>query len=349
MFLERGMTRRNLFKAGLGALGLYAAGKMLSDTPDKSAYPETESDYVISPGWIEKDINVPFIDSKNGHLEWLKAASSNGIIRNLTAQSFQYFFANTESGHRLGLGDIYKNSIDNAIKVFSGLDKPSVDPRSNLYLEAVHAASIAVAIPLMPLLERKDLLKFGLSEIQMASFKRYWQHDGLGALVLPPLFKIEGLDHDLEFIKKGYKPRAEGYDRSIHFANHFLITFEYLYSFFNGLKEHESIPRGLKWGLDLKGLVKYRPSEMARAFSYAVGRVYKIKELENPVNWPLFNEPPGGHFNKTVDATYAANDFGTDAAIKIFRRTYNGRTINDLLQLLNDPKYSAFSTPPVLS
>src|SRR3989344_464986 len=349
MFLEREITRRNLLKAGIGAVGLYTAGAILSGVPDKSAYPETKSDFVVSQGWIEKDISVPFINSENGHLDWIKAASSNRVIRDLTAQSFKYLFASSERGHRLGLGDIYENCINNANQVLRNLDNSAVDPRLNLSLEAVHASSIAVAIPLLPLLERRDLLKFGLSESQMISFKRYWQYDGLGSLVLPSLFKIEGLDHDLEFIKKGYKPRAEGYDRSIHFANHFLITFEYLYSFFNGLKEHESIPRGLKWGLSLKSLVEHRPHEIARAFSYALGRGYKIKELGDSWNWSLLNEPPGGPFNKAVNATYAANDFGTDAAIKIFRRTYTGRQIDDLLHLLNDPKYSVFGTSPVLS
>lgn len=362
------MNRRDLFNFVLGvgasALGLTAGGVALarwaSQIPDRNPKEENRSDYIIFPGWIEQKVTAPFLQSDKGHFFWMREAIfNNPLVLEATQDFFAYLTRNWRLGKRVRLGDALFYCMDKAQSLLDA-NWQAVSPETNRVLEAVHLGLFAFAAGTTAnekWFTKEDLERFGIDVEDKSIAEYFWAKDGLAVVVFPKLFGA-GQDVQTETIQKIHQ---EGQDRTIHFANYLLLTFEYLYSKLYGLHEHETMPNGTKKLVDFFG--KGSREQEARALALITGLAYELQAtLDNPLeNMPVLKEIFGkggeiveGMFDNMVWADLKANRLGTEAAILLFYlinlvKSLNDKLLQKLFDDLNDPRFSHFETDPKLS
>lgn len=340
----------------LAGSSLLAAGGLAAYTPEKPPVSQKLEKPTISeifPGWIEKKIKSPFIRLDKGHFHWLKeAVFNNPLLLDSTRDFFSYLNENLQAGHRLGLGEMLSQAIALSRKRLNTIKSSNFDVRVNPDLEAVYAGAITFAASLNPWFSAGDLRKFGvpLRDSPYPVPEYFWGQDGLGARVLPGLFGVENGFPEGE-VTEYSEPSQTGQDRTVHFAQHLLITFTYLYSRHHNLGEHQSIPSILRIPIAFRG--ENSPIKEAQIFSYWAGRLYEFSALGRSESWPIpgirnQGQIPDGPFDLMVEADYKGNRLGALAAVALWVRILNGQSIDPVLQELNDPRFSRFETEPRL-
>lgn len=224
----------------IGLSVIAAVGPYALETPHKKTV-QKEIDKDFYPGWIEADIQSPFIQKEKGHFYWLReAVLVNPALTTLTKDYFSYLEKNRKAGTRLSLGTAVAFSMDNAQKLLGDAAKSRIDPRTNVSLESIHLGAIAFAAGFMPWFDESDLARIGVKIDSDKSAVDYFESkDGLQTVTYPKLFATgeERLNTD--------NPEG-GQDRAAHFAQHLLLTFEYLYSGKYHLAEHDTMPNFLR-------------------------------------------------------------------------------------------------------
>lgn len=335
-----GITRRH-FMVGAGALG--ATGVVFSNplvsifTQDESTRKELSE--TISPGWIEAKIQPPFVQVDKGHFHFLReAVLTNPMLHELTTDFFSYLRQNKEMGNKLGLGDTLGYVLLKTQERFKFLDKNQISAKSELGIEILHAASFVFAAGFMPWFSEKDLRSFGVTLKEGQKVGDYFMDnkDGVVMNVMPGLF-----------LKKELSEGGQGRDRVIHFAQHFFLGSEYLYA---GLTGSSFINPQLKLLVIKNGsdnLVKN-----AREFSEWMGVGWEYSNLTDLRNWPPNANIAEGPFDPMVNADYKANELGVNTAIGLFRCSYNGESIDMIIEKskrLNNKMYEKFEAKPTVN
>ncbi|MDP3998533.1 MAG: hypothetical protein Q8P89_02860 [bacterium] len=337
----------------LAGTGLLTVGGLAFYTPEKPAVPN-KTDKVIYPGWIEGKIKSPFIRLNEGHFHWMREAIHvHPLLFDSTCDFFAYLGENLEAGRRLELGDMLSRSIGITAQRLKEVDSSKFDPKANPNLELVHAGLFPFAAALNTWFSADDLRKFGvpLKDSPHPVAEYFWGRNGLGARVLPGLFGVDDGFPGGE-ITEYSEPSQTGQDRTVHFAQHLLITFAYLYSKHYDLGEHQSIPSILRVPIAIAG--GNSPSKEARIFSNWVGRFYEFSVLLRPESWPVpgirkLSEIPDGPFDEMVEADYKGNRLGALTAVALWNRVLSGESIGPVLQELNDERFHHFETEPHLN
>lgn len=342
------LDRRDFLKTGMEVMGIGALVSILGvDLAFKTSdrWPILrEAGKEIYPGWIEAGITSPFIQRDKGHFYWLKeAVFTNPALTDLTRDYYNYLLINQKEKKRLNLGDALSYGVGSAYRKLKDIDKSKVSTKTSTKFEALHAGIVVFAVGFMTWFKKSDLIRLGVPlDGYKDLFDFYQGKNGIARNVYPQLF-----------VKRGQKEQAlgkelnTGQDRAVHFAQHLLLVFEYLYSKRFNLNEHEQMPFLLE-----KILWLFSKSEdKARALSYIVGKSYEYAALLSPDNW-LY---PGrdqediveGPFDPMVDEDYKANKLGSETGIALI----DANSVDKVIQIfheLNSDSYHDFNTEPVL-
>lgn len=337
-------TRREFgLLAGASGLGFVGGVNFLRTTERVPLL--KEEDKTIFPGWIEANTSQKFIQQDKGHFYFLREAIlNNPLLMELTQDYFQYFNSNLSQGKRLDLGEALSQAIESSHKKLTVMEKQKISSKSDLVLESVHAGLFVFAVGFVgQWWEASDLNKFGVSLEGYKNAADYLNGtNGLLTNVYPNLF-----------VKEGFKRENDGPDRAVHFAQHLLITFEYLYS------------KGFKLGLDesLPNLLKFLVfassdkslDDQARSFSKWVGIAWEYSTLSDLNNWPVIskkNDITEGPFDPMVEADYKANQLGAEAAVMLFNILKKEASIEQIISVvkgLNDKRFYGFETEPAIN
>ncbi|MDP3988092.1 MAG: hypothetical protein Q8P80_03015 [Candidatus Levybacteria bacterium] len=331
--LEVKADRRGFLK-GAGKAGLTIAGSALIPAvglgsifyiPEKSPI-ALEEGKEIFPGWIEKGISKPFIQKEKGHFPWLsEAVFNNPILYEGTRDFMSFLNENKKQGKRLSLTEALLYPIEKMNQRFSNFDKSKISNKINPEDESLRVAIFVFAAGFMPWFSEAELENFG---VNLAGYKDkddyFVGQKGVERNVFPKLFK------DLQSGRV-----INGQDRAVHFAQHLLIVFEYLYSNYAGLKEHELMPPLLKVSIDLTsdGTLPGK----AMALSGLLGLGWEYLSLLDAKNLPIFAsaEIEEGPFDAQVSADYKANRLGARTAIAFFGAGTNEESRKVLFAELN--------------
>lgn len=329
--INRKISRRDLIKYGILGLTLPVAGSQALSIPDRQLPEEKEEG--IFPGWIESEIRTNnFINYKNGHFDWLKdAVNSDPLLLHLTRDYFTFLVEKQKEGKRLELSEALMHPIRQANEIFTKAQgSVRIDPRTNTTLEAIHAGLFVFAAGFNNWWSENELKNFG---VPIEKYKGvndfFWGRDGIGTAVYPMLFTANGRrDIDGNSAEFGYR-YISGQDRSVHFAQHALLAFEYLYSKNFDLNEHKSIPNFLRAYINLSS----RDSEdQAKTFSDAVGKLYEFSGLKDLNSWPLPGKDPAeineGIFDPEVGNDILANKLGAKTGVELFKMALTGQKID---------------------
>lgn len=340
------MSRRKLFSTGLAAAGTVVGAAALH-TPGWLR-PE-DNGFDIFPGWIERDIQTPFMQFDKGHFYFLREAiDKNPVLLSLTRDFFAYLTTHLQSKQRVVLGDAINFVI---VKAHEKLGEDISD------LEALHAAVFPLAAGFTAQwFTKSELENFGANFSKPGSSEEYenwvdyyWDgNNGLATITYPKLFGLEKEEPKKEEVAK---IKYGGQDRAIHFAHHFLIGFLYMYSQTYGLGIHESMPNIIKAAISVNNGTSVE--DRARTMSERIGGLYEflglLKGLEN---WPINGRTPeaitDGPFDDTVEQDLKANALGVEAAIEFFKRAMAGLPLEPVFTELNNPRFSHAEASPRL-
>lgn len=341
------LPRRNFFKIGLAlslawkAATIPVSASLLTPPKDNNRRPDHTSSLSVFPGWIEDSVTSPFFTTDKGHFTWLRlAVRNNQPITNLVKDFFQVLRQKEQEGYRFGLGEAFSYLVDKAHQQL-GIDDS---------VEAVHAASVALAFCFNDKMSLFDLQSVGVSLKEYKDVMDFFWNpaSGLGRKTFPKLFGLTGRALEFAQAKLGNDPKLTGQDRTMHFANHFLLVFEYLYSRHFGLQEHNSIPYFLKMRL----LFSSSAEEAARIFSNTAGELYEWSGLTDMKNWPIpfigqdRRKIGEGVSDYMVGADLKGNQLGMEAAIVVWQRLINGQPLEPVFKELDDPRFSRLETEP---
>lgn len=242
------MSRRQFLWAGIALAYLAAATSIpvILNTSQKDSWDNPwKKGFVIYPGWIEDNVTAPLIQAQKGHFYWVRqAVFTNQIVKELTEISFKYLIENRDRHNRLAPGGVLSHTIATAGQKLDQIDAHQIHPDTNKDLEAIHLGSVVLAATFNPWYQPAEMEALGASISGFTSVTDYiWNPKKGLTITLPRLFGLEEDKINKHLIKPDEEQRLTGEDRSIHFAQHFLLAFEYLSSTFN-LPDHKNIPLG---------------------------------------------------------------------------------------------------------
>lgn len=358
--LETPMTRKQfLVLGGLATLALLG-GLQWGTSIDDGVQAEEISNFTIYPGWLENNTRAPFIDSNlenKGHFNWMRETIfTSPLLMDLTTDYFKYLNQALEKKQRLRLGDMVGHAYSSARNKIKEKYGESTDPRTSLNLEAMHVGLFAFTAAATAWFNEGDIKAFGVDLKGKKVVEYYWDENGLGRVVFPTLFV--NYEHDISeklSNKEGLPDRVNGQDRTLHFANHLLLIFNYLYSDYFNLKTHKRMPTLLKTVVNWCG--GNSVYDRGRVLSWLAGRAYELKALLDPESWPFpfvrgREDIPDGPFDFRVENDFEGNELGAETAIALIKAltgTENDTQINKILEELNNPKFLDGGTEPKLS
>lgn len=350
MRLEDPIGRRELLgnavKGGVVLLTAGATGTAVGlFTPERRTGKEEGFD--LYHGCFEDRTGAKFIDPNNrGHFPFLREAIlNNPRLSDLTKDYYTYLEDNLRRKQRISLGDAFNFAVTSADKKLKDIDPAKIKPGTNPLLESLHAGLFAFAAGFMPWFSTADLKQIGVNLKSYEHSSTFFQ--ALGEYVYPRLFTREDIKEDPTDLESGQ-------DRSIHFAQHQLLTFEYLYSKRFELGLEKSVPLVLQSYVFLMSLGSSTAME-AKAFSQGIGLGWEYFGLRNIENWPIFGRKiediREGPFEAMVGADYKGNELGASEGINLFYLAIAGEpleAITSSIEKLNDPKFHRFETNPEL-
>lgn len=335
--------------AAPGGVGV-AVVKTLLFTPDRPEIKEDEN-YDFNPGWIEARTKAKFIDPDNdGHLPFLReAVINNPVLKDLTKEYFGYFNENLEKKQRIGLGDALYKAVEMTHEKLKNTDPSKINPKTNLILESMHAGLFVFAAGFMPWFSTDNLKEIG---VNMGAYNTSFDYfSALWKDVYPKLFAKKEIEKDPTNLETGQ-------DRAVHFAQHLLLTYEFLYSRRFNLNIETSVPFLLK-GYDFvmsEGnylTEDYRLRKEAPIFSQGLGLGWEYSNLFDGKNWPFFgptiDEIREGPWDLSVDADYKGNGAGASAGADLFHRSVTGESLDIIISVMkrfNDKRYYYFEAKP---
>lgn len=328
---------RRLFLKGVGVLGSAILLKG-SVNPSQRTRPENSGNYTIYPGWIEANIDAPIIEPGKGHKEWLtQGVFNNPIVKATTQDLFHLQNGYYQQGKRARLGDLFWDSIMLAGDRIVALDPKEVYPPHQewLFLETVHTATYAFATSLLPWLSKDRLDELGAilpENNSMAS--NFWGVNGRATVSYPKVLGAGETNEDKILQSLGNEPHDNGLDRSAHFAQYFMLGFNYRYA------RQFGISLGLPWITDaslfLEGLFLGRSLEI-KTISNLVNFGYEVKTtpggLEQLLDKEIVTE---GLLDRRVGEDLEAGCLGIVDADKLWDIGFWGGDISPLIRALNN-------------
>lgn len=360
--LKRGLTRRQLIAGGsavaLGAVlkadwDLFSylgqeTRKWALETPKKPSQQVLIDNNLIYPGWIERRIESPLLQSNYGYLRWLtEAVNNNPELLNLTRIYYQALESRWQNSQRFELGEALFSAMY-AGQLF--MNQPGVDrlivasTRFNREIEATHLGVLLFGAGFTPWFNLDQLKKMGMSKERVDKYPTgvqfYWAEDGFARKTYPQIFSAPLLK-DLDF-----PPKYSGQDRTGHFAGCMLLTFEYLYSNYFNLSEHKYTPNPLRLMLDTARFFGHYPylKDEALQFTLLSGLIHEILGLRISGNrrfWDRENVYEG-ILDSMVEADLKANELGAKVGIDLFYRALNGHSIEALTSELNKTRFKRY-------
>ena len=302
------------------------------------------SRYIIEPGWLERNIREPFIQSDRGHFRFLREGIlNNAIVASTTSDFFQYLLENKERGNRLTLGEMLESAFSISTEKLRSIDKKDISPslRDNLPIEAAHIAMYALAGGLgTSWWSERDLNKLGVSikgYEDVNSF--YWHTTGLGTIVFPEIYGVDNFKVDRHLTDHNRSPIYGGADRAVHVGQHMFIVFSYLYAKHFNLPDQETMPAALKLWMKKHGNGK--GVDEVRSLPRIIGRAYEASTTRKGITkwFEDRNERiTEGFLDEMVHLDLEANELGAKIGIDIWERVINEMTIKDLITELSDPR-----------
>lgn len=358
--LETPMTRKQFLALGsLGVLVLLGGLRWGTSIDDDGVQVDELSNFTIHPGWLEKDTRAPFIDSNlenKGHFKWMRETIfTSPLLMDLTMDYFKYLDQALEKKQRLRLGDMIEYAYSSACNKIEEKYGKDIVSRTSLNLEAMRTGLFAFTATVTPWFSEDDMKAFGVDLKGKKVVDYYWDGNGLGRVVFPSLFVNH--EHDISeklSNKEGLPDRVNGQDRTLHFANHLLLIFNYLYSNYFNLKTHKRMPTLLKL------IVNWCGSDSAydrgRVLSWLAGRAYELKALLDLESWPLpfirgREDISDGPFDFRVGNDLEGNELGAETAIAFIKTLISkedGSQVNKILEELNNQKFQDGGTEPKL-
>ena len=291
---------------------------------------------IISPGWIERNVNADFINADNGHFQFLHdAIFNNPDLLDITKDYFSYLRENWKLRKSVEMDDAFEKAITIS---HEKLKDKKFNGQTNIKTEAVHAATFAFAAGFM---ERwwsfDDLETFGFpvdrtQKIEDFIPKLFWGDKGIGTIVYPGTF-VKGGDKG----SSGFNDKSiPNQDKSVHFAQYLFIGFEYLYSKQFNLRVDEKIPFPLKTYTAGKN-----QEDQVRVITDIIGRLYETKGLFNLNNLPIGRDRSlirEGYLDYEAPSDLRANLEGVEKGIEIFKIVVGSRGIEPRTSSLSEKR-----------
>lgn len=290
-------------------------------------------------GWLETELkDRPAFFTEEGHLGYLRYfATRHPVVRETVKQFFDLLFTR-DLGKPMTLGEVFQVNLDFAkksIKKYKNDDHPS-------WGNLVHVAAFSMAVALSSELTADDLNEIGVRKELYNNPEAIWLEGNISQN-FPQVYpeKPEMCDSPRDVVA-----RCIGIDRSMHFANHFFIVHQFLYTRRHKLQDYERILNGIKYG--------YLPADLLRLPTVSATIFDRIAQ----VGWELVETykyffRPGecakdedGNIIKTgfndpyVTNDVLANELGLYVALKLAKDNLSKDDIEAVVRELDNPELS---------
>ncbi|MEA3357107.1 MAG: hypothetical protein U9Q67_01615, partial [Patescibacteria group bacterium] len=229
----------------------YIRGQRGIAEADGSSMPQ-----VLSPGFIERNIQADFFTLQNGHGPWLKEAVAHPVVNEVCCSLITEMDSLPEG--YLSVGHAFALACNTSASLL--VNRYPSASKELLFSEIIHVAVIAAAAVFSHFIDYAyfgfDTRKWGGSE---DLFIQRWGITGIGKKyprLLPALNSLAVIE-------------TQGKDRTMHLFSHLLIAYQILYSKRNGGVEHLTTP--LIMNLLSDYLTTFAPNEAVSAFGRVAG------------------------------------------------------------------------------
>ncbi len=330
LFTEVPISRRtlgfSLLGIGLGFTDLSAFHNTLQAQRDalNQTLSEAERHGAVAPGFIQKNIAVPFI-TREGHFPWLVQAAQNPVVYATSREMIWKMDADRAEYPTIGtaLDEFFHTACQHINDTF-----PATPPGP--YTDhTLYAGLVSAAIVMHPHFDFR-LLGIDTSRWGIPGDSRdvFWGEKGFARNAIPPFLPGKRT-------KAGNE--AFGKDRTIHAVHHALAAFLLLYT------HKYNLPFAFEMSYPLRkitfDLMRVSPKASTEAFSKVIGWAYELKTSLN-ARYDENGETTEGLDDEELEYDVRANDTGCLIGQALFAGNRER-----VIELLKDPRLQEVHLP----